>query len=445
MALQFRIAGIPVRIDPSLVLVLGILALDLEDWRLVLAWIGLGVASVLVHELGHAAAFRRFGQNPSISLWAFGGLTRGEAALPPRRSLAVSLAGPIAQLVLVGPLLLVSRVTLDASGFWTDLMGIALFMNIAWPLFNLVPVVPLDGGNALGSVVEMIRPNRGMKVAQTVSVVVAVGGAVVAFSTGFVLPGAFAVLLAYMNLQALRADPSTADDDLILSGYRALIAGDVSTGRLAAVRAGQASPPGATAKAEELRLWSLAVEGDVKRLIRALELSPMKEALSALLRGVVAVMDGRREEGIGLLSWSLAAEPVRPSLPLAADAMENLGVSEDLVDELARIEGGTRGVRLFQAALHHRGHFARAAWAGARLVSVPSAERPVGLQAEIAADVAASSVRAGDMDRARSWLAWAIDNGWADSDRLRSDSDLAPLQGLATGSDSTTVSWPGSG
>jgi stage IV sporulation protein FB len=135
-------------------------------------WIGSVFLSILVHELGHALAYRFFGQGAHIVIYHFGGLAIPELwgrrpHLRPIQRLAVSAAGPLAQLALAA---LVAgglhaagyRVPLSLAGlgrwlgfdegrgfespFTFALADFLLYVNVFWPLLNLAPVPPLDGG-----------------------------------------------------------------------------------------------------------------------------------------------------------------------------------------------------------------------------------------------------------------------------------------------------------
>src|SRR5919199_1626135 len=72
---SFRVAGIPVRIDLTFLMMAFLLGWGARTGGLLLAWMVIVTASVLLHELGHAFAFRRFGQEPQILLQGLGGLT----------------------------------------------------------------------------------------------------------------------------------------------------------------------------------------------------------------------------------------------------------------------------------------------------------------------------------------------------------------------------------
>jgi Zn-dependent protease len=180
---QFEIAGIPVRISAWFWLGAAILGWNVcqffakGDQRAMLGylmvWAGVMLLSLLVHEMGHALAFRAFGQASHIVIYHFGGLAIpnawGRGRLRPIQQLLVAAAGPFAQLALV--VLLIAA--LKAGGWYVPfpiqfqgigeslglydgqkfespilkaLFGFLLIVNIYWPILNLLPVPPLDGG-----------------------------------------------------------------------------------------------------------------------------------------------------------------------------------------------------------------------------------------------------------------------------------------------------------
>ena len=58
----FRLAGVPVRVQPTFLLIVVFLAMAPgRSAALAIAWVAVITASILVHEAGHAIAFRRFG------------------------------------------------------------------------------------------------------------------------------------------------------------------------------------------------------------------------------------------------------------------------------------------------------------------------------------------------------------------------------------------------
>ena len=179
--LHFELAGIRVRISPWFWLGSAFFGWEIcqsfagGDQRALLQylviWIGVVLASLIVHEFGHALAFRTFGQPAHVVLYHLGGLAIpegwGRRHLRPFQRLLVSAAGPLAQLLLAAlvvaglklggwlvpfPIEAVARPLGLYEGRLFDSRLLEAFfvflleVNVFWPLLNLAPVPPLDGG-----------------------------------------------------------------------------------------------------------------------------------------------------------------------------------------------------------------------------------------------------------------------------------------------------------
>jgi Zn-dependent protease len=153
------VAGVPVYVGGSwailAVLIIVLIGPSLAENRPDLGVLVYGVAAlyallllvaVLVHEAAHAAAARAFGMpvhRVVADLW--GGHTAFDAARStPRTSAVVAVAGPLANLTLAG----VARLLLPAvpDGVPNTLIGGFALLNGALAVFNLLPGLPLDGG-----------------------------------------------------------------------------------------------------------------------------------------------------------------------------------------------------------------------------------------------------------------------------------------------------------
>ncbi|MCC5624099.1 site-2 protease family protein, partial [Nostoc sp. CHAB 5715] len=156
--------GIPFYIHPSWFLVLGLvtwsyssgLAAQFPQLSAGLALL-LGLmtalmlfASVVAHELGHSfVAIRRGIDVKSITLFIFGGLASLEKeSKTPGEAFWVAIAGPLVSLLLCGIVTAIG-VTSAASGPLAAILGVLASVNLALALFNLIPGLPLDGGNIL--------------------------------------------------------------------------------------------------------------------------------------------------------------------------------------------------------------------------------------------------------------------------------------------------------
>jgi stage IV sporulation protein FB len=161
-----RVAGIQIKVHVTFLLLLAWIGWVYyvqggreAAWKGVL-FILLLFASVLLHELGHAFAARRYGiETPDITLLPIGGVAR-VARMPddPKQELAIALAGPATSLLLglvlylvVGPVSVAELQSMDAQAIPARLM----VANVSLALFNLLPAFPLDGGRVLRALLAM--------------------------------------------------------------------------------------------------------------------------------------------------------------------------------------------------------------------------------------------------------------------------------------------------
>jgi Zn-dependent protease len=205
--IHFSLFGIPVEIQPWFWVTLAILGggfgVDSPDALLQVAlFVMAGAVSVLVHEFGHALTVRGFGSPVRVVLHAFGGYAAFPNAMIGRgRQFVVAAAGPALQLALgLAAWLVLRQVRLPtppAFGFVHDLFVISVF----WAVLNLVPVIPLDGGQMMES---LLGPRR-RRLALRVSMIVALGLAVVVFLVlKSILFPVFLALFAWQNHRALQ-------------------------------------------------------------------------------------------------------------------------------------------------------------------------------------------------------------------------------------------------
>lgn len=128
-----------------------------------LLWVPILLISVLFHEIGHAALIGLFGYGRSvIVLGGFGGVTVNRRMTIPWKEIVISLAGPafsvLLSLILIGASRAVPFVRADPM--LQVLVPQMIFVNIIWAIFNLVPIYPLDGGQALQNLMRTFISER---------------------------------------------------------------------------------------------------------------------------------------------------------------------------------------------------------------------------------------------------------------------------------------------
>lgn len=162
----FEWLGIPVQVKPEHFLISALFGFMQHRFNVVsvLLYIPIVFTGVLLHEMGHALAGRRFGERPFVELNGWGGLTywRLGRAFSRGRSMFVSFAGPLVGIV-IGSLTLLVNAYLPMST--PTLLRVTLadiaFVNLGWALFNLVPIYPLDGGKIARDVFGHFIGTRG--------------------------------------------------------------------------------------------------------------------------------------------------------------------------------------------------------------------------------------------------------------------------------------------
>jgi Zn-dependent protease len=178
---HFTLLGFPIRIEPIFFLLVGFIAFQgQEDIFLTTAWILIITASVLIHELGHAVAYRHYGASPAIALYGLGGLTMGHNSghLSPKQRIVVSAAGSTTTMALLGGPAWLARESLDLTGDSWTIVNAIFFVNVVWAAINLAPVFPLDGGHIIDDGLLLLTGQSQRRAVNWISLIgaLAIGG-----------------------------------------------------------------------------------------------------------------------------------------------------------------------------------------------------------------------------------------------------------------------------
>lgn len=203
---------------------------------LLIIWSAAIFVSILVHELGHATVMRYYGIRSRMILYHFGGLAIGSgfgawngarrSSMHARDSLFIAAAGPAAQLLLAGFVYAIGRLLgvsmeLDwllqeyfsivppdvpppTSAATYALLNSLVTPSVLWALLNLLPILPMDGGNIMLNTLALSRNADPQRNAHLVSIFVASLVAIYCFQHGDSMLTMMCVLFAAINWQQLQ-------------------------------------------------------------------------------------------------------------------------------------------------------------------------------------------------------------------------------------------------
>jgi stage IV sporulation protein FB len=137
-----------------------------EQWQRVVVFMLAAFFSILIHELGHALVGLRLGApRVQIMLHGMGGLAQFDGASFKRGPrILMTAAGPGASIALALIFLFLGKFipaeAAESSYAWNTtvyFVSVIILINIFWSIINLMPILPLDGGQIL---LSLLGPSR---------------------------------------------------------------------------------------------------------------------------------------------------------------------------------------------------------------------------------------------------------------------------------------------
>lgn len=168
---------------------------------------------VILHELGHSLAARRYGIDTlDIIISPIGGLARlKNIPEQPIKELVIALAGPAVNVLIatiigsylyfiVDTELFPSSDNFELLGYSIDFLKFVFTINIMLFVFNLVPAFPMDGGRVLRALLSMkLERVKATRVAMWIARIISVGFLIMSFYTNNITLGFIGVFVFIMS------------------------------------------------------------------------------------------------------------------------------------------------------------------------------------------------------------------------------------------------------
>ena len=285
-------------------------------------WLAVIALALAFHEGGHALAALGAGARVHVRFHGMGGETRHEAQPPlsAGRRMLVTACGPLAGFLLAGAALALKWALLRSGALrslphlWAALslyaLAVLVQLCLLWNCFNLLPILPMDGGALLAAALQRRWGLPGLKAAYGVGIAVGAAVALYLLHAGQTINAAICAFFAVGSLTRLRDAQarSPQDDDPALQArlqdlHARFAAGDADAAVVRGlVSLRRDSKTGLIHAAATERLGCLLAQRGRAKAAYAL-LAPLRGGLSPY--GLKRLQDaalrlGRWEDAIGL-------------------------------------------------------------------------------------------------------------------------------------------------
>jgi Zn-dependent protease len=204
-----------ISIAPSFYLMALLIGFLSSGWNpvAIAAWVFIILVSVLVHEMGHGLTALAFGHKAEIRLVIFGGVTTYQEGpkLPFWKQFVIVFNGPLFGFGLAFFAYLLKGASWPE--FIEQLLEVFFLANLFWSGVNLLPILPLDGGQLLRIGMEALFGLKGFKASLLIGMGFGVALAIFAFVMGWFLAGALLFLFGFQSFEMYRKSKRATDSD----------------------------------------------------------------------------------------------------------------------------------------------------------------------------------------------------------------------------------------
>ena len=429
-----KVLGIPTKLDPSFfVLSLFLGASRGLNLPLLLEWLVVVFISVLVHELGHALVARRFGLSPQITLYSMGGLTSWseDIEIAPWKNLAISLAGPAAGFLLGGVLFLAAPTLLRAVP--SELLTVAyydlLWVNIGWGVFNLFPILPLDGGHVLLTLERWLTRKHDQIISHAISLLGSLTITYLAFTRRSTWVAILGIWFAYSNatflLHRIKGSRDKKLEPKLEEAHKAITDGklDVALGIISEVQK-KALTQWTRSEASRLLIFTFIKQNRYKEAEEELTRFYGLFGTEHYLQGVLSFQKGEMSQAIPDLKKAFDQSPdYQLGLILSQALMAEKRYAEVL--ELCGHDVMSEAVWPLSINLQNAAFENHEFEISGRAGALAYEQKP---DPSVAYNAACAFARAGDSTQALVWLERAIASGFSDKNLLATDPDLESIR-----------------
>lgn len=168
------------------------------------------IISIFLHEASHAFVAIKLEKRVSkIHIGLFAGYANIKTKMSPREDLFVSLAGPASNFVASVLFFIISIFFIET--YFGEFLIVLSFVNLLLCIFNIFPILPLDGGHVLKDILMIKNKKDYLKTTYKVSLITSIVLFLTFMTIGFYVVSIIYLLtgiLSYTKLDGMKGDNS---------------------------------------------------------------------------------------------------------------------------------------------------------------------------------------------------------------------------------------------